>query len=196
MQKRVEFACSQEQLFETVMNLAKQGQWPQGWWNGDLGQPNSLGFIDLEISRERVLKNREIPGLTARKADLQYFGKTGKIVFAGIDEHNSALVVRSEKRLLLKFFDDLVTLVSAYRPLKAVGVEPAAAQPRATKAELHGSPHVPTYPKRLPDWKAAWQRIKGERKRGSSYKELATAARLSPETVADIVKAGDAGLLD
>jgi hypothetical protein len=58
------------------------------------------------------------------------------------------------------------------------------------------SPRVPTKPKKLNDWKVAWRKVKGRWKGGANYQELARLANVSPETIADIVKAGDAGLLD
>ena len=50
--------------------------------------------------------------------------------------------------------------------------------------------------KKYNDWKAAWRKVKGRWKGGDSYKSLAQFAQVSPETMADIVKAGDAGLLE
>lgn len=46
------------------------------------------------------------------------------------------------------------------------------------------------------DWKAAWRKVKGSWHGGNDYQELAKLARVSNETIADIVKAGDADLLD
>jgi hypothetical protein len=57
-------------------------------------------------------------------------------------------------------------------------------------------PRIPKQPKRLNDWKAVWRKVKGRWKGGASYQELARLGNVSPETIADIVKAGDAGLLD
>jgi hypothetical protein len=63
-------------------------------------------------------------------------------------------------------------------------------------------PMVPKKNKSRNEWRARWARIKGEWKGGkSSYKNLADKLSnmdlpTSAETVAKIVKAGDAGLLD
>lgn len=64
------------------------------------------------------------------------------------------------------------------------------------KPEVKVLPRIPKQGKRLNDWKAAWRKIKGRWRGGDSYKALARLAGFSPETIADIVKAGDAGLLD
>lgn len=51
--------------------------------------------------------------------------------------------------------------------------------------------------KKFNDWKSVWRNVKGLWKGGgATYQGLAQKARVSPETIADIVKAGDAGLLD
>ena len=65
-----------------------------------------------------------------------------------------------------------------------------------TKPESKALPRIPKQAKRLNDWKAAWRKVKGRWKGGGNYRELAQLANVSPETIADIVKAGDAGLLD
>lgn len=65
------------------------------------------------------------------------------------------------------------------------------------KRESKISPHTPKQPKRLNDWQAKWRKIKGRWKGGdSNYQELSRLAGVSPKTIAAIVKAGDAGLLD
>ncbi len=66
----------------------------------------------------------------------------------------------------------------------------------AAKPKNKPLPRVPKQPKRLNDWKVAWRKVKGRWKNGGNYMELAQAANCSTETIADIVKAGDAGLLD
>jgi hypothetical protein len=57
-------------------------------------------------------------------------------------------------------------------------------------------PRIPKPGKRLNDWKAAWRKVKGGWHGGNNYRQLAKIANVSEETIADIVKAGDAGLLD
>jgi hypothetical protein len=79
---------------------------------------------------------------------------------------------------------------------QSVGEEQRVAQVGKTKPESKVLPRVPKQLKRLNDWKAAWRKVKGRWKGGSTYQELAKLANLSTETIADIVKAGDAGLLD
>ena len=69
-------------------------------------------------------------------------------------------------------------------------------QTSIAKPERKVAPRVPKQLKRLNEWKAAWRKVKGRWKGGSNYQELAQLANVSPETIADIVKAGDAGLLD
>lgn len=46
-------------------------------------------------------------------------------------------------------------------------------------------------------WQAAWRKVKGYYRNGEiSYKKLAEMAKVGESTIADIVKAGDAGLLE
>lgn len=70
-------------------------------------------------------------------------------------------------------------------------------QANETKLEKKVSPRLPKQVKRLNDWKAAWRKVKGKwRGGGSTYQELSQSANVSPATIAKILKAGDAGLLD
>ena len=78
-----------------------------------------------------------------------------------------------------------------------IEVDTDLGQNSSSKPHRTLQPRVPKQPKRLNDWKAAWRKIKGRWKAGgSNYLELAKLAGVSPETIADIVKAGDAGSLD
>lgn len=56
---------------------------------------------------------------------------------------------------------------------------------------------VPTSVKVKNEWKAVWRQVKTKWRSGnSSYKELAEFAGMGESTIADIVRAGDANLLD
>jgi len=76
------------------------------------------------------------------------------------------------------------------------GEDQRATQVGKMKSESKVLPRIPKQPKRLNDWKAVWRKVKGRWKGGSNYQELAKLANVSTETIADIVKAGDTGLLD
>ena len=68
-------------------------------------------------------------------------------------------------------------------------------QPKAEEVkELPSCPKVGTKP--FVRWQAAWRKVKGHWKGGSSYSMLAKQVGVSEDTIAKIVKAGDAGLLD
>ena len=69
-----------------------------------------------------------------------------------------------------------------------------AAQVGAENEALPRCPKKGT--KKHNDWKAAWRKVKGGWHGGSNYQQLAQLAHVSEETIADIVKAGDAGLLE
>lgn len=55
---------------------------------------------------------------------------------------------------------------------------------------------VPIQRKNLHHWKITWQKVKKAWQNGEGYKKLAVLGDVSPETIADIIRAGDAGLLD
>jgi hypothetical protein len=50
--------------------------------------------------------------------------------------------------------------------------------------------------KKFNEWKAIWRKVKGHWRGGRDYTYLANLANVGVDTIADIVKAGDAGLLD
>jgi len=51
--------------------------------------------------------------------------------------------------------------------------------------------------KRFSDWQVAWRKVRGKYKSvDNKYKTLAKLADVGESTIADIIKAGDAGLLD
>jgi len=62
---------------------------------------------------------------------------------------------------------------------------------------------IPTRPKDLNRWRATWRKIKGQWKQSKSYEEMSTwlgkmhpNLGCAPETLADIIRAGEAGRLD
>lgn len=75
-------------------------------------------------------------------------------------------------------------------------VKPHLAPVDASKSERKVTIRIPRQPKRLHDWKVVWRKIKGGWKSGDDYRKLAKMAGVSEKTIAGIVKAGDAGLLD
>ena len=88
--------------------------------------------------------------------------------------------------------------------MKEEGLEPQTPMPSEAEADETKKPRVPGRPADLIRWKAAWGKIKGMWQQGRSYKVIADWLRntqpeelhYSAETVPDIIKAGEAGLLD
>lgn len=62
-------------------------------------------------------------------------------------------------------------------------------------APAEPAPYVPTKPAVLRRWRAIWRLVKDKSEQGWSPVAMATAAGVSPDTVAKIIKAGEAGLL-
>jgi hypothetical protein len=88
------------------------------------------------------------------------------------------------------------TSAFAIRPPTTIVITYEIHHLEAQESTRISQPRVPKQPKRLNDWKAAWRKVRGKWKNAATYTELAQIAGFSSETIADIVKAGDAGLLD
>src|SRR5262249_13897569 len=82
-------------------------------------------------------------------------------------------------------------------------VSPAVTEPDGPAPRQDRVPRVPCRPKDWLRWHATWQHVKDEAHRGKGYAHMTEwlrrtrpELRCSPDTMADIVAAGHAGLLD
>ncbi len=142
MKKVIEFACSQEKLFEIVRDLYHHGKWPKGYYYSDLGQRDGLGFIYLQIGGMHRRKKKKVPvydpgvfdirneiagkdGLVGkrhvvgRKTIQADYGSDniGLLAFGRIGENTATLGVNAENANILGFLGALVAGISKYYPL-------------------------------------------------------------------------------
>ena len=113
-------------------------------------------------------------------------------------EHTAAVRAAEDERRRQREAEQRVRDHPTYVPDAARTIERAASSPSSN------SIYVPKRPKDLTRWRAIWQKVKGEYRKGElSYAEMATwvkrlhpALDPSPDLIGNICRAGDAGLLD
>jgi hypothetical protein len=202
------FSCSQDELKKTIWNLYKQCRLPRPYHL----TPESQKPLDNYVFRAEM---ERLQSTSEGEGEYIAFEKINGVILVGeINSNASALTARSTDPRMFQFFDMLVEELNKFIPLQTKvneqyrellnstgkitnplnglnsrGVLALEIGRRALKCPREGS-------KRRNDWKAAWRKIKGHYKGGTSYQKLAEMAEVSKDTVSKIVKAGDAGLLD
>ena len=91
-----------------------------------------------------------------------------------------------------------------WEAFQAHGCSGAPAELGALKPDTAAAvrPRMPTRPADVRKWRAIWWKVKPELRRGKRYTELADLFNTddtlspSPDLVADVIRAGEAGLLD
>lgn len=114
-ERRKEFDCPQDELFELLKDLDYRIKWPQ---NYHLGSHNIdvLGDMHLQVQKERLLKQEELPaiGIPAHIQGAKTFERIVDITIGKIGKHVSTLAIRTNNPDLLQFFNELIEIVSKY----------------------------------------------------------------------------------
>jgi hypothetical protein len=171
----------QEQIWKESATVDKDSE------NDSDGLKEVFDAIDKAAAEtQRVKKRREsIPGY---KPVTERLNKMLKSPYAVDRAIVSGIPFPSVFEMAKKFESESVDSpsVTDTAPVEAAQIGAGKSQIRCPKK---GS-------KKHNDWKAIWRKVKGSWHGGNNYQQLAKLAKVSEETIADIVKAGDAGLLE
>jgi hypothetical protein len=120
-------------------------------------------------------------------------------VYARVIEHRDALRV-----LVPRLEEQLGEHEEILQASKELGEHMEEIRERLEKLLPPGRPRLPTKPLVRSRWRATWRYVKGQWKQGSSsYEEISDwlyrmhpDLNYGPDSLADIIEAGEAGLLD